>query len=362
MRLSNKKFYMLGDIDSDRAIADKLNKCHDLGISVFVKVPDGCNVWAIDPKLEQLTEADVVLSESALLKKSQLNRYFFRDQEFDPFGAPRINTSELYASTKLDDIELLELTPDDVKKLVASHEVSVNTFKGVFLFDGEDDLNLCRSVPVSKYIFEVDESHNVALENKFSVVKFTGVKLKYAVCKQAATIEPKFNVPLDHIKIQNVVAQEGYILEADVSKLLFNQVDYEKSIYHLEPEYHVSSSFLELSKVGFKIYVKKDPTLSGGVSSFIGRQCHSFHTKPLREAGAFLISPKPTGRAKNKGCQFPYLKEIFDTYWQGALGLTGKEIKQRIEHVTSAIEELGINSTYAQAAEKIIRPDQYKTK
>lgn len=362
MRLSNKKFYMLGDIDSDRAIADKLNKCHDLGISVFVKVPDGCNVWAIDPKLEQLTEADVVLSESALLKKSQLNRYFFRDQEFDPFGIPRINTSELYASTKLDDIELLELTSDDVKKLAASHEVSVNTFKGVFLFDGEDDLNLCRSVPVSKYIFEVDESHNVALENKFSVVKFTGVKLKYVVCKHAASIEPKFNVPLDRIKIQNVVAQEGYILEADVSKLLFNQVDYEKSIYHLEPEYHVSSSFLELSKVGFKIYVKNDPTLSGGVSSFIGRQCHSFHTKPLRQAGAFLISPKPTGRAKNKGCQFPYLKEIFDTYWQGALGLTGKEIKQRIEQVTSAIEELEINSTYAQAAEKIIRPDQYKTK
>ncbi|NOH84102.1 hypothetical protein F0249_09785 [Vibrio sp. 03-59-1] len=351
---------MLGDIDTDRAIADKLKKCHELGISVFVKVPDGCNVWAIDPKLDQLTEADVVLSDSALFKKSQLNRYFFGGQEFDPLGFPRINTSELYASTKLDDIELLELNPDDVKKLAASHEVSVNTFKGVFLFDGEDDVNLCRSVPVSKYVFEVDESHNVALKNKLSVVKFTDVKLKYAVCKQAASIEPKFNVPLDYIEIQNVVAQEGYILEADVSKLLFNQVDYEKSIYHLEPEYHVSSSFLELSKVGFKIYVKNDPTLSGGVTSFIGRQCHSFHTKPLREAGAFLISPKPTGRAKNKGCQFPYLKEIFDTYWQGAGDLTGKEVKQRIVQVTNAIKMLGISDHNIKGAEMIIRPDQYK--
>ncbi|TOQ60334.1 hypothetical protein CGG93_23330, partial [Vibrio parahaemolyticus] len=78
--MSNKLTYKLSDVDGIAPIADKLRKCIELEIPVFVPVPGGFPVWAIDPQLESLTKSDVILSETNILKKAQLVRHFMGEQ------------------------------------------------------------------------------------------------------------------------------------------------------------------------------------------------------------------------------------------------------------------------------------------
>ena len=361
MRLSNKQTYKLSDIDAQVPIVDKLRKCVELGIPVFVPLPSSFQVWAIDPQLESLTKSDVILSEPNILKKAQLIRHFVGEQEFDVFRQPNVVTSNLCSSTLLSDVELLCLKTNDVEKLAASDRISVRSFAGVFMYDVEKKHHrLCESVPVPKYVFEVDGSDQANLANIFSKFMTVGSELRFVLCPQNSTGSVKFNHPVEYIKTQDVFALECEILEQDVSKYLFNEAEYQSSVYHLEPEYHVSTNFVELSKAGFLLHVKSMPNVSGGVGGFIGRKCPSIKGKGAREASAFLIAPEPRGRVKNKGCQFPSLKSVFDTHWGNQQRLKREEIKKKMEQVTRAFEGLGFSEYYANEAEKIIRPDQYK--
>ncbi|MFG6245688.1 hypothetical protein ACF7Y4_09835 [Vibrio diabolicus] len=359
--MSNKQTYKLSDIDAQVLIVDKLRKCVELGIPVFVPLPSGFQVWAIDPQLESLTKSDVILSEPSILKKAQLIRHFVGEQEFDVFRQPNVITSNLCSSTLLSDVELLCLKTNDVEKLAASDRISVRSFAGVFMYDVEKKHHrLCESVPVPKYVFEVDGSHQANLANIFSKFMTVGSELRFVLCLQNSTGCVKFNHPVEHIKTQDIFALEREILEQDVSKYLFNEAEYQSSVYHLEPEYHVSTAFVELSKAGFLAYVKRVPIVSGGVSSFIGRNCPSFKTNGSMQAGAALIATEARCRSKHKGCLFPELKKVFDTHWVNKHQLKRVEAKRNIVKVTHALEALGLSSYYVKEAEKIIRPDQYK--
>ncbi|HHY0554859.1 TPA: hypothetical protein ACVU5C_002179 [Vibrio parahaemolyticus] len=361
MRLSNKQTYKLSDIDAQVPIADKLRKCVELGIPVFVPLPSGFQVWAIDPQLESLSKSDVILSEPNILKKAQLIRHFVGEQEFDVFRQPNVNTSELCSSTLLCGVEFLQLKTEDAEKLVVSERISVRNFAGVFMFDRESkDYKLCHSLPVSKYVFDVDDCHQTAFSNVLSRFLVDGVDLTFTLCTQNSIEGVKFNHPVEYIQDQEILISACEILERDVAKYLFNETDYQRSIYHLEPEYHVSTAFVELSKAGFLAYVKRVPIVSGGVSSFIGRNCPSFKTNGSMQAGAALIATEARCRSKHKGCLFPELKKVFDTHWVNKHQLKRVEAKRNIVKVTHALEALGLSSYYVKAAEKIIRPDQYK--
>ncbi|HAV1362952.1 TPA: hypothetical protein JG845_003344 [Vibrio parahaemolyticus] len=361
MRLSNKLTYKLSDVDGIAPIADKLRKCIELEIPVFVPVPGGFPVWAIDPQLESLTKSDVILSETNILKKAQLVRHFMGEQDFNAFGQPNVVTSNLCSSTLLSDVELLQLDTNDVKKLADSDRISVRSFAGVFMYDVEKKHHrVCKSVPVPKYVFEVDDSHQANLANIFSKFMTVGSELRFVLCSQNSTKGVKFNHPVEDIKTQEIFASECEILEQDVSKYLFNETEYQSSVYHLEPEYHVATTFVELSKAGFLLHVKSMPIVSGGVAGFIGRKCPSIKGKGAREASAFLIAPEPRGRVQIKGCQFPCLKSVFNTHWGNQQRLKRDAIKKKKEQVIGAFEELGFSEYYAKEAEKIIRPDQYK--
>ncbi|ENY6472677.1 hypothetical protein ACFD7Q_003607 [Vibrio parahaemolyticus] len=361
MRLSNKLTYKLSDVDGIAPIADKLRKCIELEIPVFVPVPGGFPVWAIDPQLESLTKSDVILSETNILKKAQLVRHFMGEQDFNAFGQPNVVTSNLCSSTLLSDVELLQLDTNDVKKLADSDRISVRSFAGVFMYDVEKKHHrVCKSVPVPKYVFEVDDSHQANLANIFSKFMTVGSELRFVLCSQNSTKGVKFNHPVEDIKTQENFASECEILEQDVSKYLFNEAEYQSSVYRLEPEYHVATTFVELSKAGFLLHVKSMPIVSGGVAGFIGRKCPSIKGKGAREASTFLIAPEPRGRVQIKGCQFPCLKSVFNTHWGNQQRLKRDAIKKKKEQVIGAFEELGFSEYYAKEAEKIIRPDQYK--
>ncbi|EOX4941914.1 hypothetical protein ACFLJY_000548 [Vibrio alginolyticus] len=361
MRLSNKLTYKLSDVDGTVPIADKLRKCIELEIPVFVPVPGGYQVWAIDPQLESLTKSDLILSETSVLKKAQLIRHFRGEQDFDIFGQPNVVTSNLCSSTLLSDVELLQLNTNDVERFADSDKISVRSFAGVFMYDVEKKRHrVCKSVPVPKYVFEVDDNHQANLANILSELMMVGSELRFVLCSQNITKGVKFNHPVDHIKTQGFCALDCEILEQDVSKYLFNEAEYQSSVYHLEPEYHVATSFVELSKSGFLLYVKNMPVVLGGVAGFIGRKCPSIKGKGAREASVFLIAPEPRGRVRIKGCQFPCLKSVFDTHWGNQQRLKRDEIKNKKEQVIGTFEELGFSEYYAKEAEKIIRPDQYK--
>ncbi len=57
-----KRLHRLDEVDSDTSIGDKLRKCLELDIPVLIQVPASMDVWAIDPKLNQLTKKDVVFN------------------------------------------------------------------------------------------------------------------------------------------------------------------------------------------------------------------------------------------------------------------------------------------------------------
>lgn len=361
VRLSNKQTYKLSDIDGLTRIADKLRKCIELEIPVFAPVPSGFQVWAIDPMLERLKKSDVILSQTHILKKAQLIRHFMGEQEFNAFRQPDVDISNLYSSTLLSGVEFLQLKTNDLEKLAASDRIAVRSFAGVFMYDVEQKHHrLWESIPVPKYVFEVDDRHQVSLTNIFSKFMTDRAELRYVLCAEDSAESVKFNHPVEHIRAQEICASECEVLEKDVSKYLFNETDYQSSVYHLEPEYHVATTLVELSKAGFLLHVKSIPIVSGGVAGFIGRKCPSIKGKGAREASAFLIAPEPRGRVKIKGCQFPCLKSVFDTHWGNQQRLKRDEIKKKKEQVIGAFEELGFSEYYAKEAEKIIRPDQYK--
>lgn len=342
----------------------KMQKCIDLGIPVLVKVPVGYKTWAMDNQLDKLTEEDVVLSEKDRINQRYLIWHFFDDEQFNSCRKPSLDTSTLFASTHVADVENLQLHTHDVEKLRASEEVKVTEFKAVMAFDiAAEDFLLQESVPVSKYAFKLESfNDNPTVDMLYQKLKFTDVDLKFVLIAEGITSNNEFNFPIKHKAHMDVLASQCHIAEQDVSKLIFNDDDYEKCIYHLEPEYHVSTSLLELSKAGYELFVKNTPVISGGNSSYLRRKSPSFNNKNLSEGGAFWINPNPRGRFKGKGCQFKVLKSIFDEFWLEECTLSKKKVQEVSERIITKLEqESEFNDDYIRAAEYIVRPDKYKT-
>lgn len=108
----------LDEVDSDTSIGDKLRKCLELDIPVLIQVPASMDVWAIDPKLSQLTKKDVVLSESNVVTQLPLRIHLLDGQSLSPSEKPHIHTSDLAASTKLAHVEYLQLKHGDIPVVV----------------------------------------------------------------------------------------------------------------------------------------------------------------------------------------------------------------------------------------------------
>ncbi len=87
-----KRLHRLDEVDSDTSIGDKLRKCLELDIPVLTQVPASMDVWAIDPKLNQLTKKDVVLSESNVVTQLPLRIHLLGGQSLPPSEKPHIQT------------------------------------------------------------------------------------------------------------------------------------------------------------------------------------------------------------------------------------------------------------------------------
>lgn len=342
----------------------KLKKCIALDIPVLVKLPNGDEAWAMDVQLGKLTQEDVVLSESDRINQRRLIWHFYDDEQFDFYRKPALDTSTLFASTLVTGVDFLQLHTHDVEKLSASEEVRVTDFKAVMAFDEETEgFSIMETVPVSKYRFKLDSfNESPTVDLLYQKFKFTDVDLMFVLIGEGIAPYNEFNFPIKHKRHVEVVASECYISEQDVSKLVFADEEYRKSIYHLEPEYHVSTSFVELSKAGYELFVKNVPVVSGGNSSYLRRNFSCFNKKSLSEGGAFWINSTPRGRFKGKGCQFNVLKSIFDEFWLEESALSKKKAQEVSEKIIIKLEqESEFNDDYIKSAEFIIRPDKYKT-
>lgn len=371
MRRSNQIFYKLGDVYPDLPIKEKLKKCYNLEVSVFLKVPRGLDVWAIDCQLKYLTGKDVVLSEIDPLFQLNLHQYFFNrnedkkvkytDRYIESLKEPKINTKNLCASKQLNYVEYLELQTDDVIKLSQLHNISIREFKGVYILDKEvKEFKLCNSVPAQEYRFTVGDSEVDFLKiNLSKLIPCKEPKQLFVTCKSQYEDDVEFNHPINYVESNSVFSSECEILDSDVSKLVFDAFEYDNSDYYLEPEYHISTSFYEFSKAAFELLAKDVSIASGGVSGYLSIYHPSLKTKNVKEGGTYLIGKMK----KNETDYFIRLKDIFSRYWliqcnslknqRDALAVT--------ESVVGALEdELGLKSSNAKGVEMMIRPDKYK--
>ena len=337
----------------------KLKKCIDLDIPVLVKVPNGHEAWAMDVQLGKLTKEDVVLSENDRINQRHLIWHFFEDEKFAFYlRKPALDTSTLFASTSVPDVEFLQLHTHDVEKLSASEEVIVTDFIAVMAFDeAETCFLLQESVPVSKYKFKLDSfSESPLIDALNEKIQFTGVDLNFVLVGEGITSDHEFNFPLKYKSHVETVASQCYIPEQEVSKLVFNDESYEKSVYHLEPEYHVSTSLLALSKAGFEINCKGVTPVSGGVSGYLNR-LYGF-SPSWSKSGAFLINPSSKFEVDTH--LFTILKDVFKRYWLTPSPKSPKEISDEV--IASLEVDYGIPSHCSVNAELIIRPDKLKSK
>ncbi|MEZ8930494.1 hypothetical protein AB6E08_13030 [Vibrio sp. 10N.247.310.24] len=269
MRFINKVFYKLSDIDTKVSMKDKLKTCLELDIPLLVDVPNGYNVWGIDKQLDELTRQDVVLSESDYSKKIMLMHHLLEGEYLSRVNPPKINTLFLGASTLVAGVEYLQVTESDTKKLLASENITTDTFKGVVTFDDKEQrFALNESIPVSPYDFKLgsntDNGHPIMqkIRNGMSNSRFV-------VCDKATRSNNDFNFPIGSELNLSVNLLEVVIRESDVSKLVFNDKDYQQSAYYLEPEYHASTALRELSNCGYTLYVKNTSVVSGGCSGYL---------------------------------------------------------------------------------------------
>jgi hypothetical protein len=358
LRVSNKVFYKLGDVDTKIPMKDRLKKCLDLDIPILVKAPINYDVWAIDPQLDLLTKADVVQSESSFDEQIKLMQHFYPSvPSFKRHFSPKISTHSMMSSTKINDVEYLQLLNTDIEKLIVSEDISVVQFRCVGIIEN-DEFTLQQSVPASLYRFKLDSfdtltDESIALELFDQKVKFKCDSLNFVFCAEEFINDGRFNFPIGNEQKLSVNALECYIKEGNVSQLVFDEADYIHSSYHLEPEYHASSSFLELSKAGYDLFVKKVPIVSGGNSGYLSRNHPSFKKKTWFDAGVFLI--------KSEGSNFKIAKEIYTTFWLPEKKLTKKEVKAVVANVRIEIDEkMHTNEAYIHSIELIIRPDKYK--
>lgn len=353
-----KKLCRLDEVDPATPISDKLRKCVDLHIPVLIKVPASMNVWAIDPKLDQLTKKDVVLSESNVVTQLPLRILLLDGQSFSPSEKPHIHTSDLAASTKLAHVEYLQLKYSDILRLLALHQLKLSKFDAVFVYDTRE-YSLCKSVPVSRYSFSIDETDSRAnLESALiGKIKFSDRELDYVLCNQYSG-EEQYNHPVDIIENCSVTQSECCILEEHLSLVTFDNSNYETSRFFLEPRFHISTAFVELSKAAFELLEMGKKPISGGTSGYLFSKHKCFKPKHVREGGTWIInrSKKEPG---NK--YFEKLKGIFDTHWVGEHNQDKAEVRTITQDVIYILEtELGLKSSSANGVEMMLRPDKYK--
>ncbi|QLK44303.1 hypothetical protein DR996_02705 [Vibrio owensii] len=350
----------LDEVDSDTSIGDKLRKCLELDIPVLIQVPASMDVWAIDPKLNQLTKKDVVLSESNVVTQLPLRIHLLGGQSLPPSEKPHIHTSNLVASTKLAHVEYLQLKYSDIPRLLALHQLELSKFDAVFVYDNETcEYSLCKSVPVSRYSFSIDETDSRAnLESALiGKIKFSDRELDYVVCNQYSG-EEQYNHPVDIIENCSVTQSECWILEEHLSLLLFDNSSYETSRFFLEPRFQISTAFVELSKAAFELLEMGKKPISGGTSGYLVSKHKCFDPKHVKEGGTWIInrSKKDPG---NK--YFDKLKDIFDRYWAAQPIKDKAEARKVTKSVIDALQyELDLISSNANGVEMILRPDKYK--
>lgn len=355
-----KKLCRLDEVDPATPISDKLIKCVDLNIPVLIKVPASMNVWAIDSKLDQLTKKDVVLSESNVVTQLPLRIHLLDGQSFSPSEKPHIHTSDLAASTKLAHVEYLQLKYSDILRLLALHQLKLSKFDAVFVYDNDTrEYSLCKSVPVSRYSFSIDETDSRAnLESALiGKIKFSDRELDYVLCKDYNG-EEKYNHPVDFIETYSVAQSECCILEEYLSLVTFDNSSYETSRFFLEPRFHISTAFVEFSKAAFELLERGKKPISGGTSGYLFSKHKCFKPKHVREGGTWIInrSKKEPG---NK--YFEKLKGIFDTHWVGEHNQDKAEVRTITQDVIYILEtELGLKSSSANGVEMMLRPDKYK--
>lgn len=350
----------LDEVDSDTSIGDKLRKCLELDIPVLIQVPAFMDVWAIDPKLSQLTKKDVVLSESNVVTQLPLRIHLLDGQPLSPLEKPHIHTSDLAASTKLAHVEYLQLKHSDIPRLLALHQLELGKFDAVFVYDNETcEYSLCKSVPVSRYSFSIDETDSRAnLESALiGKIKFSDRELDYVVCNQYSG-EEQYNHPVDIIENCSVTQSECWILEEHLSLLTFDNSSYETSRFFLEPRFHISTAFVELSKAAFELLEMGKKPISGGTSGYLGSKHKCFKPKYVREGGTWIINRSKKEPGNN---YFEKLKGIFETYWAGKHNQDNAEVRRVTQNVIYILEtELGLKSSSANGVEMILRPDKYK--
>lgn len=354
MRFINKIFYKLSDIDSKVLMKDKLRTCLKLDIPLLVKVPDGYNVWAIDKELAKLTKQDIVLSERDYSQKIMLMHHLLGGEYLSRVDLPKVNTLFLGASTLVVGVEYLKVTESDMEKLLASESITTDQFGGVVVFDKkEQHFVLNESVPVSPFDFKLESNSNA--DHPIMQKIRNGVSnSRFVLCDKVISNNNSFNFPIGCELNLSVSVLEVVIRESDASKLVFDEEGYQLSTYHLEPEYHVSTALLELSRCGYELCVKNLPAGSGGRASYLSRNTKSFKTKGWYEAGAFLIKD---GDGKN----FNRVKEVFSHHWLPETKLSKTKVKAITENVLDELHStIKTNETYIRSIELIIRPDKYK--
>ncbi|MDT0602545.1 hypothetical protein [Thalassotalea castellviae] len=386
-RLANKCVYKLGDIDKKLPISVKLQRCIALDIPVLIKVPDGFNVWAIDVQLHKLTIDDIIQSEKHPADRGRLARYFYGDDASTSIQPVITKPNSLYASTTVADVEYIQLPTVDIEKLKTSESIGISEFKGVFLFDKElNQLTLQSSVPVKTYNFNPLKKYKKTI---FDINEYTGINLTFVLCDKKTPAINEFNFPLNDVVNHPAFAKECYLEEKNIPKLIFNESEYKQSIYHLEPEYHISLAFLAMSKAAFNFNVK------GTSKSIDGDYLCKVHGFSLSwgKCGAYLVNT--FNRTENK-FSFATLKELFQTHWiteyskdvlaldktlkdkdsagNSKLSKTAKKVKSdkykaslakvikaRASKVTDELVGVyGVPSGYACYVELIIRPDKLK--
>ncbi|WP_375748161.1 hypothetical protein [Vibrio sp. HN007] len=360
----NSKCYRLSDIEPAHSIVEKLKTCLINDISVFIRVPSGVRVWVIDPKLDQLTVKDVILSQGDYINRSRMHRHFYGTLEF-LHGEPKIRTTTMISSTLIDNVEYLKIYRSDMEVVLDNGECTTNRFNGF----------ICRNIKIGGNIKDLKDGYIAAYGyihefdnfygNKSTIRLFPVEDTQTVLCSPAVIAKGEFNFPIGYIEYSSFSLSDLHIQESSIPVLMLGDSAYKSSRYYLEPKFHVSSSFLELSKSGYYLYDKYLSSVSGGVSGYLARNYPlSFKTKKLQEAGGFLINPKPqiknSGQKKVEGCFFPYLKEVFNQHWLPLELPKGSDLKQKREDVINDLLRLGMSNYYAEAAEFIIRPDQYK--
>ncbi len=266
----------------------------------------------------------------------------------------------MVASTKLAHVEYLQLKHSDIPRLLALHQLELGKFDAVFVYDNETcEYSLCKSVPVSRYSFSIDETDSRAnLESALiGKIKFSDRELDYVVCNQYSG-EEQYNHPVDIIENCSVTQSECWILEEHLSLLTFDNSSYETSRFFLEPRFHISTAFVELSKAAFELLEMGKKPISGGTSGYLASKHKCFDPKHVKEGGTWVInrSKKEPG---NK--YFDKLKDIFDRYWVAQPIKDKAEARKVSKGVIDALQcELDFISSNANGVEMILRPDKYK--